>query len=275
MRFANPVYLLLFLATLGSATIPRYDTEGYKIHLSEDFRGPPGGVLQGDDWEVTDANVNGRRGVQLSGGDTMQLVPWKNGEWDRARATTRYTMTPKAGKRTMLETRIRFGSNPIENKQGFLAGLWISSEQCRHGVNMVGCGSLAVIQTYNGILKSYSGAICTTDRKAACRGVNTAVDVPNQEWQIWRVVWDRTNSSWHEETITWYLNGRQFDQVRAGLIAKTEAHKVHWDKLAAGPLMLDFLLDINDPITGPPNEKTREGFGSMMEVDYAVWYVSA
>ena len=43
------------------------------------------------------------------------------------------------------------------------------------------------------------------------RGNNIAI--PDQDWHTWRMVWDRTKSSWRDETITWFMDGKQFHQI--------------------------------------------------------------
>jgi len=36
--------------------------------------------------------------------------------------------------------------------------------------------------------------------------------------ELARIVWDRTNSDWRNEQITWYMNGQQFHSLRGNNI---------------------------------------------------------
>lgn len=69
------------------------------------FSGTNRNYLYKSSWYVEDANKGGNRNVQISGGETMQLVPWKVGnEWTGARVYYKMKVTPRAGKKTMFET---------------------------------------------------------------------------------------------------------------------------------------------------------------------------
>lgn len=62
--------------------------------------------------------------------------------------------------------------------------------------------------------------------------------MPSQDWQTWRLVIDRTASSWQGETITWYMNGQQFHQISGASIGNYNV----WTSLSAKPLF--FILNV-------------------------------
>jgi hypothetical protein len=122
-------------------------------------------------------------------------------------------------------------------------------------------------------------------------GRGATVPIPSQDWQRWRIVWDRTTGDWRSETITWFMNDRQFHQVRGDQIND----QTIWASLTAKPLffilnvavggnwvsaplfthtaMISVLIcDVVQP--GYPNDRTIGGYGAMMEVGYVAQYSS-
>lgn len=79
----------------------------------------------------------------------------------------------------------------------------------------------------------YPGGICNEPE-----GRGSSVAIPSQDWQRWRIVWDRTSGDWRSETITWFMNDQQFHRVRGDEI---NDHAV-WESLAAKPLY--FILNV-------------------------------
>ncbi len=64
------------------------------------------------------------------------------------------------------------------------------------------------------------------------------MSIPSQDWQVWRIIWDRTPSDWRAQTITWYMNGQQFQQLSGNLINDQAV----WNSLAASPMF--FILNV-------------------------------
>lgn len=58
-------------------------------------------------------------------------------------------------------------------KRGIWTGLWITSEHCENGIKMPDCGSIGVMQTYNGMLKTHAGPICVGGFILLCLGLFT------------------------------------------------------------------------------------------------------
>jgi beta-glucanase (GH16 family) len=124
-----------------------------------------------NNWNILDGNlgVNNElqtykrspRNAQLSGGTTMQLVPWREGSsWTSGRVESKYTFTPQPGRRTMAEAQIRFGANNIDTKAGIWPAFWLLGDSIRHGTNWPACGELDIMETVNGQLTGYGTIHC-------------------------------------------------------------------------------------------------------------------
>jgi len=241
--------LLAFSQTVAAWGAPGYG--GYRLVWQDDFAGGAGELPNGDNWNmITNLRVNNElqdyttsnRNLQRSGGSTLQIVPWnENGRWTSGRVESKYEFTPEAGRLTMAEARIRFGDNPIANKKGYWPAFWLLGASIRRGTDWPRCGEIDILETVNGQLRGlatvhcdvYPGGICN---EPTGRGASTGF--PDQGWHNWRVVWDRRNGDWTQQTITWYLNEQQFHQV-AGWSIGSEGI---WQTLAHSPMY--FILNM-------------------------------
>ncbi len=162
--------LHLLLPSLASAWDPP-SYSGYSLVWADAFGGASGQLPNENNWNIINANlgvnnelqtyVRNARQVQTSGGTTLQLVPWHDGSsWTSGRVESKYTFTPAAGRRTMAEAIIRFGSNPIANKQGIWPAFWLLGDSIRHGTSWPACGELDILETVDGLLTGYGTVHC-------------------------------------------------------------------------------------------------------------------
>lgn len=79
----------------------------------------------------------------------------------------------------------------------------------------------------------YPGGVCNEPT-----GRGASVSIANQDWQRWRIVWDRTSGDWRSQSITWFMNDRQFHQVRGDQLNNQGV----WESLTAKPLF--FILNV-------------------------------
>jgi beta-glucanase (GH16 family) len=283
MRFASYLSVLPILGTSVSAwDAPGYD--GYRLVWAETFAGPSNGLPNENNWNIIDRNlgVNNElqtyrrdpRNAQTSGGKTLQLVPWQDGsDWTSGRLESKYTFTPQAGKRTMAEAQIRFGGNNIDTKQGIWPAFWLLGDSIRSGTAWPGCGELDIMETVNGQLTGYGTIHCHVYPGGVCNepsGRGGTVPMPNQDWQRWRIVWDRTSGDWRSQSITWFMNDRQFHQVRGDQLNDEGV----WATLTAKPLFFILNVAVGGNWPGYPNGNTLDGYGAMMEVGYVAQYTS-
>jgi beta-glucanase (GH16 family) len=283
MRFTSYISLLPILGVSVSAwDAPSYD--GYRLVWAETFAGPSNGLPNENNWNIIDGNIGvnnelqtyrrNARNVQTSGGYTLQLVPWKDGsDWTSGRLESKYTFTPQAGQRTMAEAQIRFGGNNLDTKQGIWPAFWLLGDSIRSGTAWPGCGELDILETVNGQLTGYGTVHCNVYPGGVCNeptGRGGTVPIPNQDWQRWRIVWDRTSGDWRSQSITWFMNDRQFHQVRGDQLNNQGV----WDSLTAKPLFFILNVAVGGNWPGYPNGNTLDGYGAMMEVGYVAQYSS-
>jgi len=239
--------LMAAMACLGlvsAESAPGYN--GYRLVWADGFEGAAGSPPDAGKWNIrTDIHVNGEwqqyttesRNLQRSGGNTFQLVPQiDNGRWTSGRIESKYVFTPEAGRVTMAEARIRFGDNDINNKKGMWPAFWLLGDSCRNGTPWPNCGEVDVMETVNGQLTGYGTVHCgDTAQGGICNepnGIGGTTGFPDQGWHNWRVIWDRTRGNWESETLTWYMDGRQFHQVSGSRIGNFDV----WRSLAQTPL---------------------------------------
>lgn len=272
------------LASLASAWSPP-SYSGYTLLWTDTFSGAGGTSPNTGNWNIITGNlgVNGEletytsstANVQLSGGSTIQLVPWADssvsGGWTSGRVESKYTFTPAAGVVTLAEAEIRFGTNAIANKQGIWPAFWLLGDSLRHGTGWPACGELDILETVDGLLTGYGTAHCNVYPGGICNepnGLGGNIAIPDQSWHTWRMTWDRTPSSWQSETITWYMDGVQFWQISGARIGDQNV----WASLCHDPLYFILNVAVGGGWPGNPNSATLGGYGSMMEVAYVAVY---
>ncbi|KAK4109815.1 glycoside hydrolase family 16 protein [Canariomyces notabilis] len=275
--------LLPFLLPLASAwNAPSYS--GYQLVWSDSFAGASATLPNENNWNIIDGNLGvnnelqtyrrNTRQVQTSGGNTLQLVPWREGNgWTSGRIESKYTFTPQPGRRTMAEAQIRFGGNPTSTKQGIWPAFWLLGDSIRHGTGWPACGELDIMETVNGQLTGYGTMHCDVYPGGICNeptGRGASVNIPSQDWQRWRIVWDRTSGDWRRETITWFLNDNQYHQIRGDQINNQNV----WASMTAKPLYFILNVAVGGNWPGNPNGNTLDGYGAMMEVGYVAQYSS-
>lgn len=168
-------------------------------------------------------------------------MPLNNAGWTSARLESTYVFTPPDGVRTLVEAKIRFGSNPQANKQGLWPAFWMLGDSIRHGTGWPACGEIDILEMVDGILTGYGTVHCDVAPGGICNefnGIGGNIGVPDNGWHTWRVIIDRTPGSWLDESITWYRDGVQFMQVTGARINNQNV----WNSLATTPLY--FILNV-------------------------------
>ncbi|KAM3463483.1 hypothetical protein MY5147_009666 [Beauveria neobassiana] len=274
---------LLSLAAVTSAwDAPNYG--GFYRIWQDNFGGNAGQLPNEGNWNIISGNlgVNNElqvyqrdsRNIQVSGGNTLQVVPFRNGNgWTSGRIESKYTFTPKGGQVTRVEAAIRFGGNSINNKQGIWPAWWMLGDSIRHGVQWPGCGELDILETVNGQLVGHGTMHCDTFPGGICNegnGIGASVGFPNQDWHTWRLEIDLRNGNWVDQSIVWYLDGREFHRITGSRINNYNV----WRSVAQSPLYFILNVAVGGNWPGYPNGNTQDGYGSMMEVGYTAHYVS-
>ncbi|CAK7240955.1 MAG: hypothetical protein STHCBS139747_002412 [Sporothrix thermara] len=276
--------LLATLPLLAQAwNAPTYP--GFNLVWQEAFAGAAGTSPSTSTWNIitgylgvnselevySDSNAN----LQLSGGDTLQIVPVEgnDGSWTSARIESTYTFTPAAGVVTLAEADIRFGDNDVSHKEGLWPAFWMLGDSLRHGGTWPESGEVDALETVDGKLTGYGTVHCDANPGGVCNeptGIQGQTPIPDQSWHTWRVQFDRTSNNWQTETITWYLDGQQFFSVSGSQVNDENS----WSALCHSPLYFILNVAVGGAWPGKPNSKTLDGFGSMMEVAYVAVYSS-
>lgn len=245
---------LAALVSLAAAWAPP-SYSGYTLQWSDSFEGSAGESPSTSNWNIITGNLgvndeletytSSSENVQLSGGSTLQLVPWADssvsGGWTSGRVESVYTFTPAAGVVTFAEAEIRFGTNAAANKQGIWPAFWTLGESLREGTAWPECGELDILETVDGILTGYGTAHCDVTPGGICNepdGLQGSITIPDQSWHTWRITWNRTPSTWESETVTWYMDGEQFQQITGSEIGDSGV----WATLCHDPLY--FILNV-------------------------------
>ncbi len=240
--------LLASMPPLAQAwNAPKYG--GYTMIWQETFAGGGGSSPSYTHWNIINGNlgVNGElerysdspSNLQLSGGNTLQIVPWRgsDGSWTSGRIESKYTFTPAPSAKTLAEADIRFGDNGVGNKQGLWPAFWMLGDSMRHGTPWPECGEVDALETVNGRLVGYGTVHCDVSPGGACNepnGISSSVTIPDQGWHTWRVQFDRTSNNWRSETITWYMDGQEYNSVSGARVGDESS----WNALCHSPLYL-------------------------------------
>ena len=147
--------LAAFFAGASALAVPGYG--GFNLIWADSFDGASGSSPNTGNWNIVqscnNANAelecytNSNRNLQLSGGSTLQIVPWRdssaNQGWTSGRVESSYTWTPAQGKITRIESYIRFGTNDPSVKQGIWPAWWALGNSIRTGGGWPACGKFS------------------------------------------------------------------------------------------------------------------------------------
>lgn len=279
MRFS----LLTILPALAAAgVVPQHD--GMKVLWSENFIGAAGSPPSSQ-WKVMDAFLDhnqelqtyttSNRNLQLSGGGTVQLVPWRGGQhgWTSARIETYKSWTPAPGRITQVEGLIRMGDAGAARQKGMWPAFWMLGQAVREGTPWPRCGELDIFEQRNGEPVGFGTAHCGEYPGGPCNegsGRGATTGIPDGDWHTWTMRWDRTSGDWTRESITWYRDGQLFHTLTGGMLGD----QAIWATLAHSPMYIILNVAVGGIFPGNPNGDTVEGYGSMMEVQYVAVYES-
>ncbi|KAF4786050.1 glycosyl hydrolase family 16 [Colletotrichum scovillei] len=282
MKMLSKYAQLLFSLTpfVGALVPPAQD--GMRIIWSETFQGNAGAPPRSDTWNVAlaiDTNnevqtyTESSWNVQISGGETIQLIPRKSasGVWTSARIETKAAWTPQPGGKMRVQSMFRMGDNA--NKQGMWPAFWMLGDAVRNGVQWPLCGELDIFEQINGQATATGTVHCQQESGGICNepsGRGVATSMPDNGWHTWALEWDRTSNNWVTETITWYRDGVVFNQLKGSDIGDEGI----WATLCHMPYYVLMNVAVGGTLPGSPTDATQDGYGSMMEIGYLTVYQS-
>ncbi|KOS22476.1 Beta-glucanase [Escovopsis weberi] len=278
---------LSVLRTASAWTAPSY--YGFNLVWQDDFAGPGATLPSGTNWNIIVGNLgvnaeletysSSTRNVQLSGGTTLQLVPWRDpaalAGWTSGRIESRYVFTPQPGKITRAEAAIRLGALGPAHKQGIWPAFWMLGDALRNGGSWPACGEIDILETVNGLPEGYGTLHCDRYPGGICNegsGLGQGVPIPDSDngFHTWRVEIDRTPDSWLGESIKWSLDGIVFHTIYGWQINNANV----WAAVAHSPLFFILNVAVGGTWPGYPNANTGDGYGSMLEAGYVATYAS-
>ncbi|KAI1823471.1 glycoside hydrolase family 16 protein [Xylaria intraflava] len=279
MRFGIVALFPLLVAGIRPPSL-----KGMKLMWSDDFEGPAGSSPNSKEWNiVTDIHVNNEvetytvlnDNVQISGGGTIQFVPRKSllGQWTSGRIESKPSWTPKAGKIMTASASIRLGSNGAASKKGIWPAFWLLGDSIRHGTSWPKCGEIDIFEQVNGLATGHGTLHCGTAQGGPCHETNGrsgSVSMPLNGFHTWSVEINLTKSDWRSQTISFQLDGKTFFTVSGANINDGPV----WSTLAHSPMYMIFNVAVGGNWPGAPNAATLDGYGSMMEVQWAAVYSS-
>ncbi|KAI1432677.1 glycoside hydrolase family 16 protein [Xylaria sp. CBS 124048] len=279
MRFQILPFLPLLVAGIKPPS-----TKGMNLVWSEEFEGHAGSMPNSKEWNIMhDINTNNEvetytasnQNLQISGGGTIQFVPRKShaGQWTSGRIESKSSWTPKPGKVMKVAASIRQGTNPTANKQGIWPAFWLLGDAIRHGTQWPQCGEIDIFEQVNGVPQGHGTLHCGTAQGGPCHetnGLSGTVSMPLDGFHTWSVEIDLTNSNWRSQSIAFQLDGKTYYTVTGADLNDAPV----WSTLAHSPLYMIFNVAVGGNWPGPPAGSTKDGYGSMMEVQWAAVYSS-
>ncbi|KAH7014545.1 concanavalin A-like lectin/glucanase domain-containing protein [Microdochium trichocladiopsis] len=283
---SSTLYLLSLPLVARAVTPPSYN--GFTLRWSDGFGGAAGSSPNPSNWNIITGNLgvnneletysSSSRNVQISGGNTVQLVPWRDGSvsggWTSGRIESKYTVTPDAGRVTRVEAQVRFGTNDPSRKQGMWPAFWMLGQALRQGTGWPACGELDILETVSGRLTGYGTVHCDVYPGGICNegnGIGSSIGIPDQSWHTWRLEWDRTSNNWQTEAIRWSMDGNVYQTLTGSRIGNQNV----WNSLAHSPFYFILNMAVGGNWPGYPDGNTLDGYGSMMEVAYVAHYAQA
>ncbi|KAI1178080.1 glycoside hydrolase family 16 protein [Nemania sp. FL0916] len=281
MRFQTTI--LPLLPSLVAAIRPP-NVNGMNLAWFDAFEGSAGSSPNTDVWNVADAistnnevqaYTHSNSNLQISGGGTVQFVPRKTsaGKWTSGRIETKQSWTPQPGKVMMISANILVGNNAVVNKQGVWPAFWMLGDAVRHGTQWPQCGEIDIFEQVNGIATGHGTLHCGSNQGGPCHettGRSGTIAMPLEGFHTWSVKIDLTNGDWRAQTISFQMDGNTYSTVSGADINDAPV----WSTLAHSPMYMILNVAIGGDWPGPPNAATLDGYGAMMEVQWAAVYTS-
>ena len=236
VHFSVP--LLALAATVAHAwDAPGY--AGFNRIWQDNFSGPAGQLPNEGNWNILqgDLGVNNElqvymrnsRNAQVSGGNTLQLVPWRDGSqpkgWTSGRIESKYTFTPENGRLTRVEAAVMFGPSGQGNKQGIWPAYWMLGDAIRKGTPWPACGELDIMEQVNGDLIGHSTIHCDVYPGGICNegnGIGASTGIPDNGWHTWRAEIDRRPGNFQDQSIKFFMDGRLHHTVTGARIGNPD-----------------------------------------------------
>ncbi|KAH7184667.1 secreted glucosidase [Fusarium flagelliforme] len=251
------IFILLFLAALAATEqAPGY--EGFNLIWEDTFSGPAGSLPDQSKWIMQDwyKNLNGdfqtyttsRANQQHTGHGSLVIIPLRDPSaqrgWTSDRLKGAYTFTPAPGAKTIAEAEIKLGSASKSGKQGIWPAFWLLGDSHRKGTLIwPTCGEIDILENVNGEPKTQGVIHCDKNPNGICNeknGIAGALDLPDsgRGFHTYTAMIDRTPGDWRQESVSFFVDGRQYHRVTGARIGNEEV----WGKVAHN--LVHFILNV-------------------------------
>lgn len=260
--------------------MPAPQKPGYKIVWLDEFNGPSGAAVDGSKWfSKTGANANheiqqyttSTDNAHLSGGGQLYIIPLKqaSGQWTSARLEGIESFTCDDDHTMILQSEIRVGNHPASQQQGIWPAFWALGNSIRTGAGWPKCGEWDILELINGSTTN-QGTLHFLNSGGAHQMFGGKVDFTGGDYHTWALQVDRRGVSFQNEKLTWYLDDRPFFEITGAQIGTAE----QWSDVAHKPFYPLLNVAVGGDFPGNPNDQTRDGFESGLQVKYVAFYKS-
>ncbi|KAF3925579.1 Beta-glucanase [Orbilia brochopaga] len=280
-------------------SIPTYATQGFSLTWADDFSsssplsnnwifdighnyvGGPDNWGTGEIQSYTSSSSN----AFVDSYGYLNIVPIKSGNsWTSSRIESKMTSGCQAGGRMIIEAKIKLPA-ASSSQAGIWPAFWAMGKAFRDNGNAgwPTTGELDIMENVNGQSKAFNVVHCGTNGGGPCdeyNGIGNGGNLPltRNQFNVHRLIIDRTSSDWRAQTITWQLNAVTSFQITGSRVADQSA----WTALTAQNVFLLLNVAVGGSLPNAfsggvdtPTSTTTGGTNSAMQVDYVAIHNAA
>ncbi|KAJ7799914.1 glycoside hydrolase family 16 protein, partial [Mycena olivaceomarginata] len=265
--------------------IPSLD--GYTVVWSDDFDGAHGAGIDHNKWnQKTGPGPSGNHewqlytagteNVHLSGDGQLYIVPTHSGnQWYSGRLESKTSQVCDNGHAMIFQAELwapNFTGSPAKFA-GLWPAFWALGEDLRSGgVSWPRCGEWDIFEVTNNLSDQNKATLHYENPP------NSGKDDPHfggfvhyegGQYHTWALKVDRRPKDWRSQSLTWYLDGKEFYSVNGAAIGD-----MHWIQVACRPYFIIFNMAVGGDYPGNPTSQTVSGFNASLRVKYAAIYKS-
>jgi beta-glucanase (GH16 family) len=274
MRY-NIIFTAAALATSAFAATPE-PVPGMTLVWSDDFSGS--GPFDKSKWQYYNGAIsNGEQEAypasgdycKLSGRGSLLITPENsNGKWASCRIETINSWTPPVGGKVQFQSRFKLGTKGA-NLQGIWPAFWALGDSMRHGTPWPACGEIDTFENVSGGPLGYGTLHCGSTCKGS-EGLGQGMAFDYGSFHTWSHVIDRTESDWHQQSITWFMDGQSYHVIKGSDLNNQD----DWTAVAQKAMYITLNVAVGGSWPGPVSPQTASGKDAGMEIQYVGVYQS-
>lgn len=275
MRYSTLLLGASALVTSVYAGAPE-KVAGMHMVWSDDFSGS--GNFNKDKWQYYDGAItNGEQEsypkngdfCKLSGSGSLLITPENNGgKWSSCRIETKASWTPPKSGKIQVQARFKLGGagKPL---QGVWPAFWSLGDSMRHGTPWPACGEIDTFEAVSGKPTGYGTLHCGKTCNGFS-GLSQGTPFDYGSFHTWAHVIDISNGDWHQQTITFFLDGKPYHVIKGSDLNNED----DWNAVAHKAMYITLNVAIGGSWPGPVGANTASGKDANMEVQYVAVYSS-